>query len=373
MPQNKIPHAQGFVLHDWHAEILAIRGFNHFLIQECLDLITLPELTSPYVRRRRADEISSSQGFQPFTIQENLKIHMYCSEAPCGDASMELTMDAQDDPTPWPIPEVVGGEDGSNGMLRGRGYFSELGVVRRKPCECILVKSARNRHPETDASETARPDSHPTLSKSCSDKLALKQCTSLLSSPASLLISPENAYIHSLILPSSQYVASACQRAFGSEGRMKPVAGREWPGSYAFHPFEVRTTSLEFPYSRRASYQPKMRQKGFNTSMLWTLRIQETLINGVLQGRKQTDPRGATVVCRKSQLGLVAQILRILAIPSFAKILSSTTYSELKAGDILADRRGAKNEVRAEALKGWIPNSGDDFDLEPDLASAVVG
>ena len=57
---------------------------------------------------------------------------MYCSEAPCGDASMELIMAAQEDPTPWAVPQAV---DGNSDALTGRGYFSELGVVRRKPCK----------------------------------------------------------------------------------------------------------------------------------------------------------------------------------------------------------------------------------------------
>ena len=141
LPSSKISQARGFVLHDWHAEILAIRGFNAFLLQECHSLASAPSSLSPYIRHRGPNEISSSLGLQPFAVRENLKIHMYCSEAPCGDASMELVMNAQEDATPWPVPKVDQEQNNLGNSLNGRGYFSKLGRVRRKPCEmlCLLA------------------------------------------------------------------------------------------------------------------------------------------------------------------------------------------------------------------------------------------
>lgn len=122
----------GTVLHDWHAEILAIRAFNHFLLQECHQLASCANYTSPILRWRQTCEVSEVQVLQPFSIREGLRIMMYCSEAPCGDASMELVMEAQEDPTPWPVN--VSNEGTASGLL-GRGSFSQLGVVRRKPCK----------------------------------------------------------------------------------------------------------------------------------------------------------------------------------------------------------------------------------------------
>lgn len=122
----------GTVLHDWHAEILAIRAFNHFLLQECHQLASCASYTSPILRWRQAHEVAEVQGYQPFSIRHGLRIMMYCSEAPCGDASMELVMEAQDDPTPWPV--TTSGEETTSSLL-GRGSFSQLGVVRRKPCK----------------------------------------------------------------------------------------------------------------------------------------------------------------------------------------------------------------------------------------------
>ena len=134
LPAAKIPQAQGFVLHDWHAEILAIRAFNHFLIQECQNIVNSPGTFSTIVRKREDHEKTKLTCLQPFTLHENLKICMYCSEAPCGDASMEIIMQAQEDATPWPIFGPEPGLQAHPGKLQGRGYFSELGIVRRKPC-----------------------------------------------------------------------------------------------------------------------------------------------------------------------------------------------------------------------------------------------
>lgn len=122
----------GTVLHDWHAEILAIRAFNHFLLQECHQLASCANYTSPILRWKQVRKTSEVQDLQPFTIRESLRIMMYCSEVPCGDASMELVIEAQDDPTPWPVG--TSSEKATLGLL-GRGCFSQLGVVRRKPCK----------------------------------------------------------------------------------------------------------------------------------------------------------------------------------------------------------------------------------------------
>ena len=35
LPVSKVPQANGNVLHDWHAEVLAIRGFNSWILEEC--------------------------------------------------------------------------------------------------------------------------------------------------------------------------------------------------------------------------------------------------------------------------------------------------------------------------------------------------
>src|SRR6266487_1046836 len=82
LPQNKIAKAQGVVLHDWHAEVLAIRSFNRFLLEECHDLALSKKESSDFVRFRSQEERTDTH-FQPFALNDEINLHMYCSEPPC--------------------------------------------------------------------------------------------------------------------------------------------------------------------------------------------------------------------------------------------------------------------------------------------------
>lgn len=276
---------------------------------------------------------------------------------PGGDASMELTIASQKDTTPWPLLVSHPLPSSSHlssppSLLQGRGYFSELGIVRRKP---------------------SRRDAPPTLSKSCSDKLALKQCTSLLSAPVSALISPSNVYLSSFTLPSSQFSSSGCLRAFSPDGRMAPLKDRQWGNGYRFHPFRILTTRTEFAFSRRGRLVEEGGRSGTagelelvpsNLAAGWTPYGEESLIGGVLQGRRQFDPRGASVLCRKSMWKLAAELAALVAVPAVSQTLSQGSYELVKSSSLLEARIRVKDEVKERALRGWITNEGDDFSLD---------
>jgi tRNA-specific adenosine deaminase 1 len=134
LPRDKLPSAEGNVLHDSHAEVLAIRAFNSFLTNECSRITSDSNAISLYIRRRTRAEISEAEP-QQFEIREEVRIHMYCSDVPCGDASMELIMENQIDATPWSESSRASVNDGE---LMGRGHFDQLGIVRRKPGELLL-------------------------------------------------------------------------------------------------------------------------------------------------------------------------------------------------------------------------------------------
>ncbi|KAH4181365.1 hypothetical protein HBI82_130720 [Parastagonospora nodorum] len=346
LPHNKLPLAHGNILHDWHAEVLAIRTFNHFLLDQCLLVSTPPYPSSPWIRQRPATEHAEHEQ-QPFTIREDVQIHMYCSEAPCGDASMELVMNAQEDATPWtsapPTISAASSNGDSEAALRGRSNFSHLGVIRCKP---------------------SRPDAPPTLSKSCSDKLALKQATSILSSVTSTLVSPRNAYIKTLVLPNSQYVPAACERAFTTKGRMKDMRSEEWKGGYRWSEFDPKPTDREFKWSRR-NIALGEKAVASNLSAVWSPTWQESLIGGVLQGRKQLDPRGASAICRRSVWKTAIQVAALAGVPALSQVLGKRTYADMKGDETFEARKKVKADVKANGLKGWLQNSGDDgFSLE---------
>lgn len=134
---------------------------------------------------------------------------------------------------------------------------------------------------------------------------------------------------------------------------MSPVVGSIWPADYEFHPFRVKTTEIEFRYSRRAAGTNLDSCKGSNISAVRTPRHQETLINGVLQGRKQTDPMGASALSRIQIWNLLLKTIGLLDAPAPRKVLKMSSYRDMKSSQDLEHRRRVKEDVKREALKGW--------------------
>ncbi|KAL4935306.1 adenosine deaminase/editase [Aspergillus oleicola] len=379
LPASQIPNCNGLVLHDWHAEILAIRAFNFWLLSEChafferekglfgdrnssengnedstSPVLDTDESLSPYIRRRQKLKSVADTVTPALEIQPDVNIYMYCTCAPCGDASMELLMAEQDDPTPWTIPTSDPNAPATaeqTSTLSGRGHFSRLGVVRRKP---------------------ARADAESTKSKSCSDKLALRQVSSLPSHGASLFVATtENAYIKGLVMPEEEISKVGVERCFGKEGRMKPLCGQRWPVSddgdsgdkaldggqggchdqsdsehrfrYEYHPFKVlpipnaqlaslwqfRKPKASDPTSEEGTTSQSKKRKPGTISAVWVRAptattehtnqiptdngtknlpilhgsktgLFESIVNGVRQGHKASAPglRGASALSR---------------------------------------------------------------------------
>ncbi|EAW08163.1 tRNA-specific adenosine deaminase [Aspergillus clavatus NRRL 1] len=440
LPASQIPKCKGLVLHDWHAEILALRAFNHWLLSECHVVLakerqrgassaadTAGGTPSPFIRwkhtvRSTTPTRSSTIAWPPFELQPDIRIYMYCTCAPCGDASMELCMAAQDDPSPWETttPESQAqGPDPSpeTDLLDGRGYFSRLGIVRRKP---------------------ARADAEATRSKSCSDKLALHQVSSLLSYETSLLVAPtDNAYIAGYILPEEEISRAGCARCFSETGRMKPLKGRFWPEShtpgsdtphygYRLRPFEILSVPTELVHALWTFRKPKpmpelglpplqpapRKSKPGNVSAVWTaapslplpleghvvaengakalpvLRgsktgLYETIINGVKQGNRAASvtPRGASALSRAKLWAFVRDTVLLcfasgdaaeggdaasllLQEESLLRLVNAYSYENFKKEPVAltVSVKARKDAVRdtKEALKGWVPNEGDE-------------
>lgn len=343
LPFSKLPTASGHVLHDWHAEIVALRSLNHFFLEEVNkirgegEFLHAPE-DSKYIKALTFEERKNTLGRwhrdtpdYKYTIREGVRLHMYCSEAPCGDASMELTMASQEDATPWEV--AADGEDG----LPGRGGFGQLGIVRRKP---------------------SRPDAPECRSKSCSDKLAQKQMTSVLNCLASLMISPERAYLETFTVPESQYVHEAWTRCFSEKGRLRGLKNVETKGGYAFRPFKALTTSKDFQYSRR-SFGPNGEQpKPSNIAMAWSPHHDETIIGGILQGCKLSNPVKDEAASKMSRW----KLWQTMEADRKGESCIAKDYAGIKAKKRLAARRAAKIVIRSVMMrsKPWISNVGDD-------------
>jgi tRNA-specific adenosine deaminase 1 len=352
------------VLHDSHAEVLALRALNRFFLDEVYAVLRNrdPQYVSAFVSFRTSEVVQCGEilcSRQPFEVRRNVSIWMFSTEAPCGDASMEILMaEKEGDVEPWDR------EAESKEVLQGRGYFSALGEVRRKP---------------------SRRDAEVTMSKSCTDKLALKQVTSILCFPASLIIAPtENAYLSGLIAPPTRYSEEGFRRAFGQSGRLASMPLWRLPPCFQFHPFVMETLPSDFeqfPFAKTATAQQSVKAGNVSAVFIKILQeavtdLNETIVGGVRQGHRPfaDDPKKASVVCRLRLWELVRSLADLIqeeeSIPAQVRkeLLRTrvlTSYEELKASDLNAHRRTAKETV-TRSLGRWPKNSGDDaWGLQP--------
>ena len=144
---------------------------------------------------------------------------------------------------------------------------------------------------------------------------------------------------------------------------MAPLAGREWEGGYAFRPFRVEETGVEFTWARRSTgdggKERKPRGKGSNICAVWTAGgVEEVLIGGVVAGRKKGYERGASEVSRGGMWkvfgGVVEKLGREIGgegIPWGVGEVGS--YEGLKGCEALSRRKQVGKDVKREVLKGW--------------------
>lgn len=82
LPASKISQSNGVGIHDWHAEVLAMRTFNRFLLDECENILEKDDESSIIQRKMSTSNLNGTP-LQLFEIKDGVKLHMYCSEAPC--------------------------------------------------------------------------------------------------------------------------------------------------------------------------------------------------------------------------------------------------------------------------------------------------
>lgn len=297
-------------------------------------------------------------------------------------------MAAQEDATPWEIirqSSTTSGAEEEDTLLDGRAHFSLLGVVRRKP---------------------SRMDAVPTRSKSCSDKLALRQVSSLLSAQTSCLVAPtENAYLAGLVLPEDEISRIGCERSFGPTGRMQALTGRSWPDSlkdtnrtigYRFRAFDVLSVPAEEVGALWQFAKPKIttdpevsskKSKPGNASAVWIAAptylhsrtsaadagrkvlpalcrtptgLYETIINGVKQGNKAHAPgaRGASALCRAKLRALLREILDPYVCRVEADADGQGRYSGARA--LKPVEFSSQREVQQARTYGELKRAGND-------------
>lgn len=372
LPVSALTKCKGLVLHDSHAEILALRGLNYWLLTEMQRVLDRASHVSEWLEHD-SHPVNSPSQFQaskrkafPFRIRKGVEISLFSTEAPCGDASMELVMSATEtagrDITPWSKSASDQSDDAVNLPL-GRGFFSNLGALRRKP---------------------ARADAEVSMSKSCTDKLMLKQLTSLLAFPLDLFLDDtEETFLKRMIVYSDCWNEKSYDRAFTANGRLAKASVAMEPDSLVRMTFfDVETLPERFgrfDFERSTGSEEDRKVRASNISALWiagaieneaknATDLVEVLLNGVRQGFKQFDDRDrkGSVVCKRNMLEkasrLDAQLSKAddapLRIPRIGDQYLAY-YSELKSLSVHSRKTLLKRQL-LHALGGWPKKDYDD-------------
>ncbi|WWC95184.1 hypothetical protein V866_002038 [Kwoniella sp. B9012] len=151
LPYSKLSE-YGDTLHDSHAEIIARRGFLRWLLWQAH--LQAQVMRGEQVEEELFVEMREEAGDRGrLRLKDGVQVWMYISMLPCGDASTYYTSVHQsaEEASQWSVTDDDHSRPSNMGVIRGRNGYTAISTLRTKP---------------------GRPDSIPSISMSCSDKIA---------------------------------------------------------------------------------------------------------------------------------------------------------------------------------------------------------
>ncbi|SCW02945.1 LAFE_0F17744g1_1 [Lachancea fermentati] len=316
-PDAELRRSNGRILHDCHAEILSLRAFNAVLLEHMYRIRT--EGSSEF-----SDLLEESEDKKLFRIKKNYSFALYISKVPCGDSSMNIL---EDDDANESLEQFSCQYVDSNNrtLLRGRSNYKKKGFVRTKP---------------------GRKDSKITLSKSCSDKLCIRQMTSILNSLTwDLIVEP--AFLKYIVIPNlSQSAEIGLRRSFKERlsglGKMQEIEFLSCTENFCHE----KTSELQSP--------------SLLSAILLNIEdgkqaVQEVVLNGVKNGFyvKGSKP------LRKNSESSISRLSQWKVYQKLRPIDSQMSYLEFKSTQIARNAIKEKVRIRLSA-DGWISTKEDD-------------
>ncbi|KAJ2104326.1 hypothetical protein GGI09_000172 [Coemansia sp. S100] len=249
-------------VHDSHAEIIARRALVVYLMNRLQQsMATIP------CQKPGTFNLQPNSTKYRFSGNGRLLLHLYTSQRPCGDATVESLKTAEDgDSSDSNKQPQFKRRRVNDGVIRGHQDFGSLGTLRLKP---------------------GRADSIPTLSMSCSDKIARWNAIEVQGSLLAKLIDP--IYLSS-ILVGDLFNWQSIDRAINQRVTYA-LLGKQLPDGYRANRRIAEQTTVAFERSQTAmkgTIAPKDDEVTADASIYWYSGATSSvaLVNGQRQGAK---------------------------------------------------------------------------------------
>ena len=331
LPDATLERSHGRMVHDCHAEILALRGFNTVLLEHMNYMVTEQCGETDLIERTTAGVC---------ILKSKWKLALYISTLPCGDASMKdlqtynnTDTNRKQELTFEENTEIQWIDQKIRSILRGRFNYDRLGVVRTKP---------------------GRYDSQITFSKSCSDKLCIKQVTSILNSLTwSLMAQP--VFLDYLVIPNL-----AVDRCQGVHHSFRDRLGRLPQKS-------LELLECNVPFFDNKSSKSEEPSSMSSVKLFLDLPERKCTEQAILNGLKNGFYTKGNKPLRKNCESAVSRLAQWKIYVNIRPDAKQQTYLEFKAG--LSERNRIIQEVKKVlSPDGWISTRNDDCHIFCDTA-----